>query len=161
MNHPPAGPAEREAYIASILTMQDALNRSLAHDRTLPLLATTLTMQQLKVLLILSFDDECSGHQLAGYLDVRLGTVTGIVDRLVAQDLVVRFEDPHDRRIRRVKLAPAGRQLLDDFNAAGMHRLETLLAALDTATLRSFAEVLERIREVSARVFAENPPPRP
>ena len=37
--------------------------------------------------------------QLAASLAVTLSTVTGIVDRLVEHQMVVREEDPHDRRL--------------------------------------------------------------
>ena len=41
-------------------------------------------------------------------MGVSLATITGIVDRLAAQGLVTRREDPRDRRVRRVELT-AGR----------------------------------------------------
>ena len=46
-----------------------------------------------------------SGGELAGLLGVEPGRrSSGMVDRLVAHDLVTRAEDPHDRRVRRISL---------------------------------------------------------
>jgi len=50
-----------------------------------------------------------------------------VVDGLAADDLVVRVQDPVDRRIRRVRLSEAGRRHLAQ---AAAHRLGLLAAAL-------------------------------
>ena len=47
--------------------------------------------------------------ELSGALKVSNGNVTGIVDRLVKDELVIRSAVPGDRRALRVKLTPAGK----------------------------------------------------
>ncbi|MBN3585256.1 MarR family transcriptional regulator, partial [Algoriphagus aestuarii] len=51
-------------------------------DRSLPLLSTTLTIQQLKVLVALAIDGNTPTHELAERVGVSVATLTGIVDRL-------------------------------------------------------------------------------
>ena len=48
--------------------------------------------------------------ELSGALKVSNGNVTGIVDRLVKDALVIRSAVPGDRRALRVKLTPAGKK---------------------------------------------------
>ena len=48
--------------------------------------------------------------ELSGALKVSNGNVTGIVDRLVKDELVIRSAVPGDRRALRVKLTPAGKK---------------------------------------------------
>ncbi|WP_063813574.1 MarR family winged helix-turn-helix transcriptional regulator [Herbidospora daliensis] len=139
---------EREQLIDWIADTQRLLGRVFARDRSLPLLATTLTMQQLKVIVALSFHESASGQELARELGIGLGTLTGIVDRLVAHGLLTRREDPADRRVRRLTLTTEGRTLTDDMLDAGASNWRQLLTRLDTDTLRDMSRVMRRISEV-------------
>lgn len=49
-------------------------------------------------------------NELSAVLKVSNGNVTGIVDRLVNDSLVVRVAEPDDRRALRVKLTPTGKK---------------------------------------------------
>ncbi len=145
---------DRAELVDRIIGLQYDLGRAWAHDRSLPVLASTLTMQQFKVVMILSLQDSASGQELAQHLGVGLGTVTGIVDRLVARRLVTRKEDPDDRRIRRIILTPAGRKLADDVVHAGLSRFRTVLELLDTETLHAFEDVMRKFAEAATRLTA-------
>ncbi|MFC4536393.1 MarR family winged helix-turn-helix transcriptional regulator [Sphaerisporangium dianthi] len=144
---------DREELITRIGEAQHALGRAFSNDRSLPLLALNLTMQQLKVTLILAGRGSASGQELAATLGAGLGTVTGIVDRLVAQGLVTRREDPSDRRIRRVELTDAGRRMTEELIDAGLSGYRRLLDRLDTATLRSLDDVMTKLRAAAAEVY--------
>lgn len=76
-------------------------------------LGLNLTMPQLKVLLILSRQSQLTSGKLANLLGITPPTATGILDRLVAQGLVRRQEDPTDRRVVRLGLTEAGQGLVD------------------------------------------------
>lgn len=137
---------DRDELIERIQALQDDMTRLFANDRSHPLLASTLTMQQLKVVIILTMTESVSGQTLSRRLGVGLGTVTGIVDRLVAQGLVTRFEDRDDRRVRRVSLTEAGRKVASDFTDAGAARFRDILSRLDMDTLRDFDLILRKIQ---------------
>ncbi|MFC6901244.1 MarR family transcriptional regulator [Nonomuraea dietziae] len=113
-------------------------------------------MRQLKVVILLSCTGSASGQELAGNLGVGLGTVTGIVDRLVGHGLVTRHEDPHDRRVRRVQLTDAGRALVEEINDAGLRNYRRIMERLDLDSLRSLADITAKI----AAIAAELPFPR-
>ncbi|WP_285774773.1 MarR family transcriptional regulator [Microtetraspora sp. NBRC 13810] len=146
---------ERDELIHRIGDMQRDLGRAFARDRSLPLLASNLTMRQLKVVVILSSLGSASGQDLAHNLGVGLATVTGIVDRLVGHGLVTRREDPHDRRIRRVELTPEGVELTREMADAGLTGWRRLLEHLDLDTLRQLEHVTRRICEVAGELHAE------
>lgn len=55
--------------------------------------------------------------QVAAMLHCDASNVTGIVDRLVAQGLVVRQEDAHDRRTRTLHLTEQGKALVHEIAA--------------------------------------------
>jgi DNA-binding MarR family transcriptional regulator len=132
--------SEREGAIARIMKAQERLAHHFAFDRSDPLLAANLTMPQLKILLILSLREGASGQELTGVMGVSLATITGIIDRLVAQDLVTRREDPRDRRVRRVELTPAGQELIDGIMTAGATHQRRLLERLDPTELATVEE---------------------
>ena len=132
--------SERDQVIARIMKSQERLAHHCAFDRSDPLLAANLTMPQLKILLILSLREGASGQELTGVMGVSLATITGIIDRLVAQDLVTRREDPRDRRVRRVELTPTGQELIDGIMTAGATHQRRLLERLDPAELATVEE---------------------
>ncbi|MEV0388824.1 MarR family transcriptional regulator [Nonomuraea sp. NPDC050643] len=145
---------EREDLIRRITETQRGLGRLFAQHQS-PLFSSNLTMRQLKVILIVSMNGSASGQDLAQSLGVGLGTVTGIVDRLVAQGFVGRHEDPHDRRVRRVELTPAGAALVEEINNAGFDHYRRILDHLDTATLHALDHVTRTIRDVAAKLIDE------
>ncbi|MEV0974255.1 MarR family winged helix-turn-helix transcriptional regulator [Microtetraspora glauca] len=152
---------ERCALIDRLVQLQRTLGRFLAHDRSTPLLASSLTMQQLKVVVMLFFRDASSGQHLARALGTGLGTVTGIVDRLVAQGLVSRREDPTDRRVRLVELTTRGRLLAEELIDAGTSNYTRLLGRLDTETLHTLEKVMVKVQEAADDMLAGNTHPAP
>jgi DNA-binding MarR family transcriptional regulator len=142
---------EREELIRRISETQRGMGRLFARHQS-PLFDSNLTMRQLKVVMILSTIGSASGQDLAAELGVGLGTVTGIVDRLVAQGLVSRHEDPNDRRVRRVALTPAGTALIEQINFAGLEHMRKVMSHLDTETLRALDRVSRALRDVAERI---------
>ncbi|WP_345572478.1 MarR family transcriptional regulator [Nonomuraea rosea] len=145
---------EREELIRRIIETQRGLGRLFAQHQS-PLFSSNLTMRQLKVVMLLSIGGSASGQDLAHALGVGLGTVTGIVDRLVAHGLVSRHEDPQDRRVRRVELTPEGAALVEEINNAGMEQYQRLMDHLDTETLRALDHAVRAIRDVAAKLSNE------
>jgi DNA-binding MarR family transcriptional regulator len=139
---------EREDLIRRVTEAQRGLGRAFAHLQS-PLFTSNLTMRQLKVVLLLSLRGSLSGQDLAHDLGVGLGTVTGIVDRLVQHGLVSRHEDPNDRRVRRVELTPAGTRVIEEINDAGLRHIRQIMEHLDLDTLRALAHVTRRLQEVA------------
>ncbi|KUP95833.1 MarR family winged helix-turn-helix transcriptional regulator [Thermobifida cellulosilytica] len=119
--------------------------RLFVRDRSLPLLSTTLTIQQLKVLVALAVDGNTPTHELAERIGVSVATLTGIVDRLSARSLVLRREDPADRRVRRVDLTEKGRALIDDMWGTSRERTLAALRSLDVETLRGLVRGVEAV----------------
>ncbi|MBB2914402.1 DNA-binding MarR family transcriptional regulator [Streptosporangium becharense] len=149
---------ERERLIDQIGEIQRDLGRLIVRHRpTSPLFDSSLTLRQLKVVMILACQGSASGQDLAHHLGVGLGTVTGIVDRLVGHGLVTRREDPHDRRIRRVELTPAGRTLIEEISDAGLTDFRHLLQRLDTPTLHGLSTAMDKIRQVAETLYNDTP----
>jgi DNA-binding MarR family transcriptional regulator len=147
---------DREQLVGRVLDAAWCLRRSLARRGGAPLLDLTLTMQQTKVLMVLSVhEDALPGQTLTRHLGVTLATLTGIVDRLVAQDLVTRREDATDRRVRLIELTDKGRSIVESVRDAGLAHMRRLLDRLDGETLDAMDTVLRRLREAADAEAAE------
>ncbi|WP_028846609.1 MULTISPECIES: MarR family transcriptional regulator [Thermocrispum] len=139
------GSGERERLVTSLACLQRDLARALIPDHQPPFVTSSLTMQQLRLVVHLALDGPASSHELAAKLRVAMGTLTGIVDRLVAQGLVARRVDPDDRRIRRVELTDEGQAMADRMLDAGAAQFRRVLERLDTETLRQFEQVMHSL----------------
>ncbi len=151
-----ASDAKRE-LIERLQELEVRQLRLFVRDRSLPLLSTTLTIQQLKVLVALAIDGNTPTHELAERVGVSVATLTGIVDRLSARSLVLRREDPADRRVRRVDLTEEGRTLIDDMWGTSRERTSAALRSLDLETLRGLVRGVEALYEVLRRSVPAEP----
>jgi DNA-binding MarR family transcriptional regulator len=132
--------ADSDALIRAILDNQRQLREWFAEDRNHPLFDLNITMSQLKVMILLYNQGGASGADLARRFNISLATLSGIVDRLVAQDLVTRHEDAKDRRVRRIELTPVGHDTVDRIISAGEANLTNLLRRLEPTALHTVAE---------------------
>lgn len=140
---------DHDFLIAELDRQELRLLRTLARDRWAPLLATTLTIQQLKVLLLVHLEGPLGGHDLAQLLGVTAPTVSGLVDRLAERGLVTRQADAGDRRVRRLRLSPAGGHLVEELLTAGQARRSALLHRLDQATLAGLVAGVTALAEAA------------
>jgi DNA-binding MarR family transcriptional regulator len=70
-----------------------------------------ITGPQRLVLRVVGLFPDVSAGGLAAILHVHPSTLTGIIRRLVAQRLLVRADDPHDRRRARLRLTARGERI--------------------------------------------------
>ena len=124
-----------EQLIADIMGAQERLQQMFGYDRSDPLFSSHLTLSQFKILLLLSRHGNVSGGELARLLGIGLAALSGMVDRLVQQDLVVRSEDLHDRRVRRIGLSRRGAELIASIFNAGETKMRTILSRLSDEEL--------------------------
>lgn len=85
--------------------------------------------------------------ELSRLLLVTSGNLTGIVDRLEQQKLVVRRPDARDRRVIRVALSDKGRRVTDEVLPAHAADIEEILAFMPRAALVQLSDLLGRLRD--------------
>lgn len=79
---------------------------------------------------------------IAGYLNLNLSTVTGIVSRLEKKHLLARLPKTGDKRITLVSLTAAGMKLIDQSPELMHQRLSNKLSALSEQQLDSLKDSL-------------------
>ena len=88
-----------------------------------------LTPQQHQLLLAVRADrtrEWATVTEIADCLQVQHHTVVGLLDRCRAAGLVDRSKDPHDGRVVRVSLTPAGATVLEEITARNLRELRAL-----------------------------------
>lgn len=106
-----------------------------------------ITIVQSWVLFYLSTQKSSSLKEIAAAVQLDSPVVTGLIDRLVKEDLVVREEDPEDRRSVKISLTPRGREVVaeivptvDEYN----QRIKTIITENDAHVFEKALEALER-----------------
>ena len=83
--------------------------------------------------------------ELSRYLMVSNGNVTGIIDRLVSEGMVVRSRHAGDRRATFVRLTPKGQQQFAVMAKAHEGWIAEILAGVDTAETESLIALLSAL----------------
>jgi DNA-binding MarR family transcriptional regulator len=102
-----------------------------------------LTYPQFIVLTLLNADDDRSVRDIGDEMHLDSGTLSPLLKRLEARDLVERRRDPDDDRVVRVRLTPAGRSTIGD--AARAVAELTPAYRVDAASLPDIVQMLHGI----------------
>lgn len=140
-----------EAAVAGFETLMQRLALSHAPE----FVEIDVTMPQAKVLYLLAGGGELHMAELVQRLGVSLSTVSGLVDRVVDHGLVVRREDPADRRQVVVSLTPAGAAFIDRFRELNSRQLRDLLAWLDDDGLGHVRDALAVLGDAASRLVPD------
>lgn len=108
-----------------------------------------LTDAQFNVLMLLKHQSnggEMNQTSLGNMLLVNRSNVTGLIDRLQQAGWVTRVADARDRRVNRVRMTSAGRQVLERAEEAYSGRVKEIMATLSSNEHGSLCTMLERLR---------------
>jgi DNA-binding MarR family transcriptional regulator len=116
---------------------------------------TSVTMAQMRVLMLLSVTGETRMSQLAPQLGISLSSLSSLVDRLVEADLARRRDDPTDRRNVLVSLTAQGVALLDTFQELGIEHLRALLDQLTDREIEAVNHAIDVLVAAARRLTTE------
>jgi DNA-binding MarR family transcriptional regulator len=132
-----------ERLVGQILQRAEDIYNMLSPGIPTEWFTSDLTVAQLRVLLVLQSTDSSRMSDIASVLDVALSTATGIVDKLVRKELVIRETDPQDRRLVICRLSPTGQEVINRLWTSGQFQMESLLDGLNKEELEKASEVAE------------------
>ena len=135
-------PATAE-LIENIIVLTDKAFRRLFPKIPKEWLHFDITMPQLKVVLLLFMNGSSRMSVIASALDVSLATATGVVDRLVERDILLREGDPGDRRVVVCRLSENGQTVLSELWHVSQEHMRELLEAADPRQLPRISEMME------------------
>jgi DNA-binding MarR family transcriptional regulator len=134
---------EKQQVVEEILKLADGLFRELLPSVPKELLDLDVTMPQMKIMLILFMRGPQRMSDLASDLAITLATTTGLVDRLVERDFIIRENSPDDRRVVLCRLSENGQKAVGRLWKSARNRSGQLLAAMEVSKLNMFREALE------------------
>jgi DNA-binding MarR family transcriptional regulator len=109
-----------------------------------------LTSVQFAVLHLLWEKDGQHAAELGERLQLDGATMTGLLDRLIQKELIVRCPDPNDRRVNRIYLTNKGRQLEQNLNQKMDEANEEILKSFTEAEVKLFKQMVAKIGGVKA-----------
>jgi DNA-binding MarR family transcriptional regulator len=137
---------EREGALRRIESLTLAITIRSIPRMLQPLLATDLTIHQLKALtVIVTSPNGVTAGELASSFSVSMASISKLLDRLTDQGLATRATDSRDQRVRRVTATELGRaavrqligvrpelsaDVLDGMTTEELHALEVALQAV-------------------------------
>ena len=141
------GEHERERIVHEIQTLNGAMEDAVLNALLQHLLSMDLTIQQLRVLIILVTTEEgATGRSLSTSFGVSMASMSGLLDRLVAQGVAARSPDPHDQRVRRVRATPLGTSVVQRLMVARPFR-DDILMNLRMEDLRALEQGFRAVSE--------------
>jgi DNA-binding MarR family transcriptional regulator len=115
-----------------------------------------LTGPQLTVLKMLEGVGDLSLSELSERIRAQNSTVTGIIDRMERENLVVRARSTEDRRVVKIRLTDKGAKIARGIAVEPMLILRDALDSLSVAETRELLKILTKIaRRVQAIVKRE------
>ena len=104
-----------------------------------------LTMSQHRVLYILFLNGSVRMSVIASYLGVTLPTVTGVMDHLVERGMVLRRDQPGDRRVVLCSLSEKGQELMSRMWRLYQDQHRDMLRELDIRQLQLLNDAIELV----------------
>jgi DNA-binding MarR family transcriptional regulator len=110
-----------------------------------------LTGPQLTVVKMLEQIGELSLSELSERIRAQNSTVTGIIDRMEREGLVIRERSKEDRRVVFIRLTPKGKKLAEDVPIETWEIFRDALESLTASEVRDLVKILgklaRRVRE--------------
>jgi MarR family transcriptional regulator, organic hydroperoxide resistance regulator len=154
--------------IQQVIDLYSAVYYTLERTTGLRWTEIDLSMAQLRTLHVILRQGEAAIGQVAQALGVRLPTASHLVERLVQAGLVLREEDPLDRRRSLARLSPQAQEYISGLERQAQAFLRDRLGAMQPADRQALAHGLAALLATmqpagdslgQALSVAETPPP--
>jgi DNA-binding MarR family transcriptional regulator len=132
-------------------------NRETAGASTMFMYESGLTFPQIIVMYALTWLGPLPISTLAQRLRLSLAATSQLVDRLVDAGYVAREEDPNDRRVRRVRMRPHGKQFMERLNEIRRRELSEAFDRLPPKLHQRLTEVLREAVDTLSRASSSSP----
>ncbi len=137
-----------------------ATSRSL-HGMSQYARANGLSIPQLSLLMHLDRGSPCEVKDVGRHFGFSTSAASQMVDRMVQAGLLVRTEDPADRRARQVRLSAAGRALVEKGRRERDRWVDDLVGALPAARRAAVIAPLSSLIEAEENLRLKERPPAP
>lgn len=120
----------------------DQMTHHVFHEHIRFVKASGLTMPQFNILMQLHYQRECGVSDISARMDISNAAASQLVDKLVQAGLLERAEDPHDRRVKQLRLSAQGLELVEAGLAARYRWVNELIERLEPAEREVLAQAM-------------------
>ncbi|CDM69736.1 Transcriptional regulator, MarR family [Clostridium bornimense] len=106
----------------------------------------------IKVIFYLHGHDSASVSEIGKKLYISKPNMTPIIDKLVNEGFVTRYEDPNDRRVLRVKLSEKSIIFLDEVKENITKQFVSKLSVLDESELMELSNSADTIKNILSKL---------
>ncbi len=142
------------AIISEIIKLDREAQRVIRRHSFDAWMGLNLTISQIKSLFFISNRRGSNLRKLATALGVTPPNVTGIVDRLVKQGLLVRQQLPQDRRVLTLETTEKAEAILSDLRERRVSTMRNILAHLGKEELSNLGKGLSALVK-AAQIYDE------
>ena len=93
-----------------------------------------------------------SMSEIGRHMEISKPYMTALVDKLISEGLVERITDPDDRRVVKIRITAAGRNVIREFTKAAREAVITRLSSLSSEDISSLHESTKKMRSILARL---------
>ena len=119
-----------------------------------------ITLPMLSAMECLMRHGPCPMHEIARFLDISRPGASGLINRLIAQQVARREHDVKDRRIVRVTLTPKGRKMLADIWGQKKKTLVSVFGQIAPAQRTQYLQTLEQVVGILSTQSKQTTPSR-
>ena len=116
--------------------------------------ASGLSMSQFFILMHLRHHNQCGISDISERMETTSAAASQLVDKLVQSGLLVRVEDPNDRRAKQVSLSPKGEKLIEQGIEERYRWMEQLAENLDDEERQKVTEALDVLNAAVTKLEA-------
>jgi len=106
-----------------------------------------LSMSHIGAMFHIHREGTCGVTELGNHLDVTSAAASQMLDRLVQQELILRTEDPDDRRVKQIELSDKGKLLLEEGIRARQRWVEDLVESLSQVEKDTIKAALDTLND--------------
>ena len=111
-----------------------------------------ITLPQFLALGHLERNGKSKMNDLAKHFKISPSAITGLIDRLLVQGLVVRKADFHDRRIIWIELTAKGRGIIKSINKQKTETLIKVFGKISPEDREHYLSILEQVVKITASI---------
>jgi DNA-binding MarR family transcriptional regulator len=133
---------DKSQLVQEVVELERQVGRIIGQHAPSVWIDSGLTLTQLRSLFLIANKGSTNFRKLAEALEVTPSNVTGIVDRLVEQELVSRTQNPEDRREMTLQATDKGQALVSNLKEVGIKHMTQILSLLSLEELSALAQGL-------------------
>ena len=130
---------------AEIATILPLLLREVIRKHEMAKFGKEFTPTGIAIIDLLNEKGACRMSRIASMLNLTMGAVTGIIDKMVAEKLVKRERSSNDRRVVKVTLLQKGQDTAKNVKTMRRKVVSELYAVLSETEKRTYLRLLKKV----------------